>query len=305
MQHLPSKRVLTLILGLAAGAAGSVYAQDTTDMGRATMDTAAADTTAAGAGALDTTGLDTTRTDTSATRGGTGADTSAAGDTSQTTGVQNPPGYRGMERDTTMFPPSDDPQAEPGRVEDRATGTYEDSAWKDTTGAEQNPAGYRGMERPVEGGAADTTSDAGTTRSGTGADTSEAGDTSQTSGVQNPPGYRGMERDTTIFPTADKAKKAKKKAEHVEGRVTGAYSDSAWQDTTGAKQNPPGYRGMERPVGEGEAGDTTSAGDTMSAGDTTSVGDTEPKVEDEATPRLDPSESGTGDTNGQSADSIQ
>jgi hypothetical protein len=50
---------------------------------------------------------------------------------------------------------------------------------------------------------------------------------------------------------------------------------------------------MERPVGEGEAGDTTS------------VGDTEPKVEDEAMPRLDPSESGTGDTNGQSADSIQ
>ena len=26
-------------------------------------------------------------------------------DTTDTSGVQNPPGYRGMERDTTMFPP--------------------------------------------------------------------------------------------------------------------------------------------------------------------------------------------------------
>ena len=203
MQHLPGKRVLALIFGLVAGAAGSAYAQDTTDTGRATMDT-----TAPGAGAIDTSGADTSGADTSAMRDTTGADTSATGDTTDTSGVQNPPGYRGMERDTTIFPP-------------------------DTSSGQQ---------------------DAG----------------------------------------------------RVEGRTTGTYSDSAWQDTTGAAQNPPGYRGMERPSGmdtteAGAAGDTTG----QDTSDTTSVGDTEPRVEDEATPRLEPSEGGTGDTTGQSADSIQ
>ena len=246
MQHLPSKRVFALVFGLAAGAAGSAHAQDTTDMGRATMDT-----TAPGAGALDTAGVDTSATardtasDTSATGGRTGADTSAGGDTTGTSGVQNPPGYRGMERDTTMFPPSDDPK-DPDHAKGRATGVYSDSAWQDTSGAEQNPPGYRGMERPVEGDAAgrDTASDTSATGGRTGADTSTSGDT--------------------------------------------------WQDTTGAGQDPAGDRGMEGPA-EGDPANR----------DTTSVGDTETRVEDEATPRLDPSESGTGDTTAQSADSIQ
>lgn len=85
--------------------------------------------------------------------------------------------------------------------------------------------------------------------------------------------------------------------------ATAAAQDTAAQGTTQAEgdtsqvQNPPGYRGMERPAGVGE--DTT-------AQDTTAVGDTEPKEEDSATPRLDPSESpAAGDTVGQSPDSAQ
>jgi hypothetical protein len=107
----------------------------------------------------------------------------AAQDTTQaqpsdTSEVQNPPGYRGMERDTTMVPPS----ATTGRdsltrVEDRATGTHDDSTWQDTTGGQQNPAGYRGMERPT-GGDTSSAADTGSTAdsSAAAADTS-AGDT--------------------------------------------------------------------------------------------------------------------------------
>ena len=134
MQQLPGRRALTLVVALAFATAGSAFAQDTTETGRAAMDTTEA------AGAIDTAGVDTL-----------GADTSGVSDTTDTSGVQNPPGYRGMERDTTMFPDEGGPPATPEQVEDRATGTYEDSAWRDTTGAEQNPAGYRGMEQPESG----------------------------------------------------------------------------------------------------------------------------------------------------------
>ena len=129
MHYSPGNRALALIVGLLVAATGPAMAQDTTEMGGAPMDTAAPP-----AGAIDTAGLDSAVTDTS--------DTSAT----DTSGVQNPPGYRGMERDTTMFPDSGGPPAEAGQVEDRATGTYDDSTWQDTTGAEQDTAGYRGME---------------------------------------------------------------------------------------------------------------------------------------------------------------
>ncbi len=131
MRYMQGKRILALVAGLATAAAGSASAQDTTETGRATIDT-----TAPEGGAIDTGGVDTSGVDTSATR-----------DTTDTSGVQNPPGYRGMERDTTVFLDSAGPPASPGAVEDRATGTYDDSTWQDTTGAEQNPAGYRGMGR--------------------------------------------------------------------------------------------------------------------------------------------------------------
>lgn len=80
-------------------------------------------------------------------------DTAGVGqDTTQqdTTEVQNPPGYRGMERDTTLFPPTGD-DTTAGAVEDRVTGEYDDTTWQDTTAQDtadtQNPPGYRGMER--------------------------------------------------------------------------------------------------------------------------------------------------------------
>jgi hypothetical protein len=120
MQHLPGTRVLALVVGLAAAAAGSAYAQDTTETGRAAIDT-----TAPEAGAIDTSGVDT-----SATR-----------DTTDTSGVQNPPGYRGMERDTTLVPDSGTSPADAGTVEDQATGTYDDSASPGTSGTDTTAVG--------------------------------------------------------------------------------------------------------------------------------------------------------------------
>jgi hypothetical protein len=136
MHYSPGNRALALIVGLLTATTVPALAQDTTEVGGAPMDSVAPQT-----GAIDTAGVDSAVADTS--------DTSAT----DTSGVQNPPGYRGMERDTTMFPDSGGPPAEAGQVEDQATGTYDDSAWQDTTGAAQNPAGYRGMERPADSAA--------------------------------------------------------------------------------------------------------------------------------------------------------
>jgi hypothetical protein len=90
MQHQSGRLALALVAALALGTADSALAQDTTDMGRARMDT-----TQPAAGAIDTAG-----TDTSAVRDTT--------DTTDTSGVANPQGYRGMEpdtmRDTTRIP---------------------------------------------------------------------------------------------------------------------------------------------------------------------------------------------------------
>lgn len=157
MQKLPGKRALALVAGLTVAAAGAAVGQDTTETGRAAIDT-----TAPAGGALDTAGVDT----------------SAARDTTDTSGVQNPPGYRGMERDTTIFPNEGGPPADAGQVEDQTTGTYEDSAWRDTSGAAQNPAGYRGMERPA---GADTSATSDTSATGA---TGEAGDTADTSSTR-------------------------------------------------------------------------------------------------------------------------
>ena len=79
MQHLSGRRVLALVAALALGTAGSALAQDTSDMGRMRMDT-----TQPPVGAIDT----------------AGTDTSVVSDTTDTSGVQSPQGYRGMERDT-------------------------------------------------------------------------------------------------------------------------------------------------------------------------------------------------------------
>ena len=74
MQHPSGRRALALVAALALGTAGSALAQDTTDRGRAPMDT-----TQRPVGAIDTAGTDTS-------------------------GVDNSQGYRGMERDTTQIP---------------------------------------------------------------------------------------------------------------------------------------------------------------------------------------------------------
>jgi hypothetical protein len=126
MQYLPGKRVLALVVGLAAAAVGSAYAQDTTETGQATIDTLAPEP-----GATDTSTVDTSATG--------GVDTSATRDTTDTSGVENPPGYRGMERDTTIFPDSGSPSADTATVDGQATGVY--PAPQDTTGADTTSAG--------------------------------------------------------------------------------------------------------------------------------------------------------------------
>ena len=126
MHHLPGKRVLALVVGLAAAAVGSAYAQDTTETGQATIDTMAPEP-----GATDTSTVDTSATG--------GVDTSATRDTTDTSGVENPPGYRGMERDTTIFPDSGSPAADTAAVDGQATGVY--PAPRDTTGADTTSVG--------------------------------------------------------------------------------------------------------------------------------------------------------------------
>jgi hypothetical protein len=79
MQHQSGRRALALVAALAFGTAGSAMAQDTTDLGRAPLDTAQP-----AVGAIDT----------------AGTDTSVVRDTTDTSGVAKPQGYRGTERDT-------------------------------------------------------------------------------------------------------------------------------------------------------------------------------------------------------------
>ena len=140
MQHLPGKRVFALVFGLAVATVGSAYAQDTTETGQAPIDTAAPeagaiDTSEFDTGATDTAAVDTAAVDTAA------VDTSATRDTTDTSGVQNPQGYRGMERDTTVFPDTGSPPADAGAVEDQTTGTYDDTASQETTGADTTSVG--------------------------------------------------------------------------------------------------------------------------------------------------------------------
>ncbi len=119
MHQRIAQRLLAIVAGLTLTTAASAYAQDTSQTGGATTDTVAPS-----AGALDT----------------TLSDTSAVGDSSDTSGVQNPPGYQGMERDTTLVPPgatTDSSGADSTRL-----GT--DSA---SSSGVQNPPGYQGMER--------------------------------------------------------------------------------------------------------------------------------------------------------------
>ena len=105
-----------------------------------------------------------------------------------------------------------------------------------------------------------------------------------------------MERDTTQVPPG--AFKDSAQAGAVEDTATGTYDDSTWQDTSASRQNPAGYRGMERPVGDTTARDTAS-GDTTS-GDMTRVGQEQPRTPKQ--PEARPPTAG-GDTTGNDGES--
>jgi len=65
---------------------------------------------------------------------------------------------------------------------------------------------------------------------------------------QNPPGYRGMERPANALP-ADSGSGAKADTT-APADATSRINQRARQDSSsGTGQNPPGYRGMERPAG--------------------------------------------------------
>ena len=97
-------------------------------------------------------------------------ETAAAQDTSET---QNPPGYRGMEQDTTQVPTDSQPTPTDSFLQEQGTGVPEDTA------------GYSGLEQPDSSGAAaqDTTGTGWSdTTSTTGVDTSGMSGVSDTTG---------------------------------------------------------------------------------------------------------------------------
>jgi hypothetical protein len=97
-------------------------------------------------------------------------DTAAAQDTTE---AQNPPGYRGMERDTTQVPTDSQPTPSDTFLQQQGTGVPEDTA------------GYSGLEHPdTSGAAAQDTSGAGwsDTTGTTGVDTSGMSGMSDTTG---------------------------------------------------------------------------------------------------------------------------
>jgi hypothetical protein len=97
-------------------------------------------------------------------------ETAAARDTSE---AQNPPGYRGMEQDTTQVPTDSQPTASDTFLQEQGTGVPEDTA------------GYSGMEHPdTTGAAAQDTTGAGwsDTTGAAGVDTSGMSGMSDTTG---------------------------------------------------------------------------------------------------------------------------
>lgn len=97
-------------------------------------------------------------------------DTAAAQDTSE---AQNPPGYRGMEQDTSQVPADVQPTPSDTFLQEQGTGVPEDTA------------GFSGLEQPdTSGAAAQDTSGAGwsDTTGTTGVDTSGMSGMSDTTG---------------------------------------------------------------------------------------------------------------------------
>jgi hypothetical protein len=63
--------------------------------------------------------------------------------------VQNPPGYRGMERPVNVLPP-DSAKSDSGAAANATSRVNQMQRQDSISGREQqNPPGYRGMERPA------------------------------------------------------------------------------------------------------------------------------------------------------------
>jgi hypothetical protein len=119
-------------------------------------------------------------------------DTGAA--PADTTETQNPPGYRGMEQDTTQVPEDSLKQPVDTFLEQQGTGTPTDTAGygglerADTTGAATPDTGAAGMTDTTSTTGVDTSGTAGMDTSGTaGMDTTQT-DTSGMSGMSDTTG---------------------------------------------------------------------------------------------------------------------
>jgi hypothetical protein len=78
---------------------------------------------------------------------------SRKGDTAQAE-VQNPPGYRGMERPVNVLPSDSGARADSSAPADATSRINQRRRQRSMGHAGQNPPGYRGMERPVGGDSA-------------------------------------------------------------------------------------------------------------------------------------------------------
>jgi hypothetical protein len=124
--------------------------------------------------------------------------------------TENPAGYRGMERDTTLVPPEQTP-----------TDTF---LQNQGTGQPQDTAGYAGMER------VDTTGQAG--QQGQTDTTGFGGDTTGAVGGQDTTGMTGADTTGTTGTGTDTTG-AGHTGEHKPGGDTTGYGDSQQeQDTT-------------------------------------------------------------------------
>jgi hypothetical protein len=124
--------------------------------------------------------------------GGMAREEDQAGAPQDTTEAQNPPGYRGMEQDTTQTPTDSQPTATDTFLQEQGTGVPEDTA------------GYSGLEQPDTTGAAtqDTTTGVTDTTAMPGMDTTTPGmdttampgaDTSGMSGMGDTTGQTGWD----------------------------------------------------------------------------------------------------------------
>jgi hypothetical protein len=199
---------------------------------------------------------------------------------------QNPQGYRGMERPSSL--------SDSGSVGDTlnpadATSRVNQMERQDSVKQPgENPPGYRGMERPAGlDSATKQSSDTGkTSRAAHNAHTDKQAAKSRNKSkkaaardssaqdstkwgykvdrkpeTQNPAGYRGMERPSNVFPP-DSARSDSGAPADATSRVNQMEREDSLQQNT--HQNPPGYRGMERPAALDSAQQQSGNRDTLS-----------------------------------------